>query len=299
MDIARLRALRELSLRQTMAAVAEALHLTPSAVSQQIAQLEEEAGLALVERRGRGVRLTPAGARLVEHAETVLAVLDAARADLARMKAEVAGVLRIAAFPSVAGAVLPQALKAVAALHPRLELVLHEMEPAEGLAALNVGQIDAAVVDDLSVSLGARRSGIETVALGEDRLHVLLPARHRLARQASVGMPALRDEHWALDSSSSLYSDFVVELCRRAGYEPRVNAACRSFEVVSAMVAAGCSVSLIPALRSIAPRSGLVTRPLKPEVRRRILLAHRRGQREHPAIEAMLRALRPAMAARR
>ena len=111
MDIARLRALRELSTRQTMAAVAEALFLTPSAVSQQIAQLEEEAGVPLTERQGRGVRLTPAGEVLVTHAERILMVLDEARADLADIKREIAGVLRVAAFPTVAAALLPQAIQ--------------------------------------------------------------------------------------------------------------------------------------------------------------------------------------------
>lgn len=104
MDLTRLRTLRELSVRGTMAAVAEALGISPSAVSQQIALLEAELGIALVERRGRGVHLTPAGARLVLHAETVIGVIEEARTDIAELKRTVAGELRVSAFPSVAAA---------------------------------------------------------------------------------------------------------------------------------------------------------------------------------------------------
>ena len=113
MDIARLRTLRELSLRHTMAAVAEALRISPSAVSQQIGLLEAEAGLPLIERRGRRVRLTQAGQRLVLHAERVIAVLEAAKTELAELKQAVTGELRVAAFSSVAAALIPQTMKAL------------------------------------------------------------------------------------------------------------------------------------------------------------------------------------------
>src|SRR2546427_3828527 len=111
MDIARLRALRELSIRQTMAAVADALYLTPSAVSQQIAQLEEEVGVQLTERQGRGVRLTRAGEVLVGHAERIMIALDEAKSDLAELKRAISGVLRVAAFSTVTAALLPHAIK--------------------------------------------------------------------------------------------------------------------------------------------------------------------------------------------
>ena len=110
MDLARLRALRELSIRKTMAAVAEALYVSPSAVSQQIALLEQEVGIALIERRGRGVELTPAGKQLVERAERILIELESARADIAELKKVIAGELRVAAFPSVASAVVAGAI---------------------------------------------------------------------------------------------------------------------------------------------------------------------------------------------
>ncbi|MFC5524104.1 LysR family transcriptional regulator [Polaromonas jejuensis] len=288
MDIARLRALRELSSRQTMAAVAEALFLTPSAVSQQIAQLEEEAGVKLIERQGRGVRLTKAGEVLVEHTERMLLVLDEAKSDLAQIKREVAGVIRVAAFPTVAAALLPRAINALKLSYPYLDVVLEELEPAEGLASLSSWQTDVAFVDDLSLKLGGKQKNIEQVSVLNDVLYVMLPSGHRLASQVSLSVSDLRNERWALDSASSFYAQFVVNLCRRAGYEPQVNAAGRGFEIVSAMVAAGCSVTVIPGLRMAHRIEGVVAVKLRPEIGRKISVAYRKGERGHPAIKVFV-----------
>src|SRR5690606_27228185 len=151
MDITRLRTLRELARCGTMAATAESLHLTPSAVSQQVAQLEREADVALIERRGRGVVLTPAGERLVGHVERILMVLDEARSELAQMRSEIAGELRVAAFPSIAVAVVAETVRALRNAYPRLKVVVVELEPQESLSALGSWQIDVAVIDDLAV----------------------------------------------------------------------------------------------------------------------------------------------------
>src|SRR5262245_51678639 len=118
MDLVRLRTLRELALRTTMAAVADALRISPSAVSQQIAQLEEELQVELVERRGRGVLLTPAGKRLVAHVEKLTAILEEAKTDIAAMRSVVAGELRVAAFPSIASAMIPRTMRALERQHP-------------------------------------------------------------------------------------------------------------------------------------------------------------------------------------
>jgi len=290
MDLTRLRALRELSARGTMAAAARALHLTPSAVSQQISQLEDEARMPLTERRGRGIRLTHAGDVLAEHAERVMAVLDSARASLAEIRGEVAGELRIAAFPSAAAALLPRAIHALGRSHPRLEPVVVELEPAEGLAALGSWQADLALIDDLSLAAGAH-PGILRVALADDSLVALLPSRHALAGQASVSVADLAAEPWAMDSTSSAYAEYVVGLCHRAGFAPRINAHCRSFEMVAAFVAAGCSVSVVPGLRRAQAPRGVAMRELRPRVRREISIAYRSGDRRHPAIQAVVAAL--------
>lgn len=287
MDLTRLRALRELAARGTMAAAAEALHLTPSAVSQQISLLEDEAGAPLTERRGRGIRLTHAGEVLAQHAEVIMSALDSARSSLAEIRGEIAGEVRIAAFPSAAAALLPRAINALRSTHPRLEPVLIELEPAEGLAALGSWQADIALIDDLTLAASAH-PGVVRVSLADDKLVALLPLSHALAGRETVSVADLAAESWAMDSTSSSYAQYIIVLCRRAGFEPRINAQCRSFETVAAFVAAGCSVSVIPGLRLAQAPRGAAMVELRPRVRRKISLAYRSGERRHPGIQAVI-----------
>jgi DNA-binding transcriptional LysR family regulator len=255
MDIARLRTLRELSLRQTMAAVAEALRISPSAVSQQIALLESEAGLRLIERRGRRVRLTQAGQRLVAHAERVIAVLEDAKTELAELKQAVTGELRVAAFSSVAAALIPQAMKALERRHPQLTIVLEEMEPVDSLAALRAWQADVALVDDLTVPASVAEPNIERIPILDDLLYAVLPNAHPLAARAKVAIADLRDERWAMDTAFNTYSDVIIRACQAAGFDPVVNGKCGGFEVVQPLIEQGCSVAILPGLR-VGRRSG-------------------------------------------
>jgi DNA-binding transcriptional LysR family regulator len=271
-----------------MAAVAQALFLTPSAVSQQISQLEDELGIQLTERQGRGVRLTPAGEVLVAHAERILVVLDEAKSDLAVIKREIAGVLRVAAFPTVAAALLPQAIKALQGNYPLLKIVFHELEPADGLAALGSWNADVAFIDNLAGRLDGKHKNVDQVPLVDDALYVLLPKGHRLARRPTLSVAELKDECWALDSAVSFYGEFILDLCRRAGFEPQVNAHCRGFEVVRAMVASGCSISMIPGLRLAHDLPGVSAVSLRPAARRQIAVAFRHGERNHPAVKVFV-----------
>jgi DNA-binding transcriptional LysR family regulator len=288
MEVGRLRALLELARCGTMAAAAEALFLTPSAVSQQIAQLEEEAGVKLTERIGRGVRLTPAGHALVGHAERVMVVLDEARSELAELRREIAGELRVAAFSSIASAVLPDTVKALQHTYPRLEIVLEEFDPVEGLTALRSWRTDIALIDDLSVVLGDSQESVGVVQVAEDVLYVAVAVDHALSKRPSLSVADLRHENWAIESTWSGFGDVITNLCRRAGYEPRINAKCRGFEMVVAMVASGCSVSMVPGLRLVRPPAGVTWVKLRPEVRRKVYVAYRRGERDHPTIKVFV-----------
>lgn len=271
-----------------MAAVAEALHLTPSAVSQQIAQLEDEVKLALIERHGRGVRLTAAGEMLVSHTERLLTILDEAKSDLALIRRQVAGTLRVATFPTVAAALLPGVIGSLAVDYPYLDVVIEEMEPADGLAALGSWGADIAFVDDLTIQLSRKMQAIEQVHVVTDHFYALLPESHRLAMNGSVSIAELKDEKWALDSAASIYAVFVTNLCRRAGYEPKVNVQCRGYEIIQSMVRNGCSVSVIPGLRLTQHTVGTCAVKLRPEVSRRISLAYRSGERKNPAIRLFI-----------
>jgi DNA-binding transcriptional LysR family regulator len=288
LEVGRLRALLELARCGTMAAAAEALFLTPSAISQQIAQLEDEAGVKLTERIGRRVRLTAAGNALVRHAERVMAVLDEARSELAELRHEIAGELRVAAFESIASVVLPDTIKELRRAFPHLEVALEELEPIDGVAALRSWRTDIALIDDLSIVAGDNRGKIEVVPLAEDVLYVAVATDHPLSKKPSLSVADLRHETWAVESMWSTFGAFVTDLCHRAGYEPRINAKCRGPDMIEAMVASGCSVSVVPGLRVLRSPAGVAWIKLAPEVRRKIYVAYRRGERKHPTIKAFV-----------
>jgi len=290
LDITRLMTLRALAHSGTMAAAAETLHLTPSAVSQQLSLLERETGMSLMERRGRGVALTPAGDMLVAHTERIMNVLEEATADLEQLRNDLVGELRVAAFSSVAVTLLPETVRALGAAYPRLQVIIEEKEPQERLTALHAWQIDIALVDDLAVALEDAKARYELTPVAVDALHVLLPASHRLAQRKSLALTDLQHEKWALDSTSSSFGHFITTLCQRAGFTPYINTHCTGFEMVAAMVASGCSVSVVSGLR-LAGRQlpGVSAVRLEPEVQRKIMLAHRKGGNRHPAIQAFMR----------
>jgi DNA-binding transcriptional LysR family regulator len=194
LEVGRLRALLELARCGTMAAAAEALFLTPSAISQQIAQLEGEAGVKLTERIGRRVRFTAAGNALVGHAERVMAVLDEARSELAELRNEIAGELRVAAFESIASVVLPDTVKELRRAFPHLEIALEELEPIDGVAALRSWRTDIALIDDLSIVAGDNREKVEVVPLADDVLYVAVATDHPLSKKPSLSVADLRHE---------------------------------------------------------------------------------------------------------
>lgn len=288
MDLGRLRALRELSIRKTMAAVAAALYVSPSAVSQQISLLEQEVGISLIERRGRGVKLTVAAQQLVRRAELIFAELESARADIAELKKIVAGELRVAAFPSVAAAVVPATIRELLRLHPDLNIQFDEMEPEESLAALRSWQTDVAIIDDLNVPPGMLDPNVETIPLLEDVFNVMVSQQHRLAERPVITLDDLREERWAIDTASVTYTRMLTEACRTAGYAPRIVARCKGFEVTIALIRGGDGISILPGLRASHDLEDVWVCRLSPEIRRKISLAFRKGEKSSPALQAFL-----------
>ncbi|MFD2644445.1 LysR family transcriptional regulator [Pseudomonas japonica] len=291
MDIGKLGALRELAVRKTMAAVADALHVSPSAVSQQISMLEQEVGIDLVERRGRGVELTIAGRTLVERANRIFAELESARADMAELKKVVAGDIRVAAFPSVASALMPRTMRSLRASHPRLEVLFEEMEPEEGMNALRSWQTDVALIDDLNVPPGLLDPGIELTPLIEDVFHVMMAPDHRLAGLDEVSWAELEQEQWVIDTASGTYTRMLAEACQRSGYMPRIVARCKGAEVTSALVREGCAIAMFPGLRAGTETQGARVSRLVPEIRRKISIAYRKGEKKSPALRVFIECL--------
>jgi DNA-binding transcriptional LysR family regulator len=287
----RLQLLREVGRRGTVRAAADAMAITPSAVSQQLRILEAEAGVRLLERDGRRIRLTDAGLMLVRHADAITAAIDAAEAELAVTRADITGTLRIAAFPTAARAVLPAAIAQLGRDHPLLTVTLRDLETEESLAALRLDEVDLAVVDEYDDGTRIMEPAIELVELGLDPLYLASPGPPGAA-SAPQPLAAAADDSWIMDTETSNIRGAVVRACARAGFEPKVRAACRDYSVIIALVEAGLGTAILPGLALRDRRVRARIAPLAPPMWRRVLVAVKPGRRSHPAIAATLAALR-------
>src|SRR3954454_17241506 len=233
MDPRRLRLLLELSRRGSMRAVADALGYTTSTVSQQLAVLAGEAGTPLLEPAGRGVRLTPAGRRLADHAVTVLAALDAARADL-DPAAEPAGTVRVAGFATAVRRSLVPALAQLSAEHPAVRLRIHEHEPPEAFALLAADEVDLALVYDYDLAPAPLPSGFEATPLWTTAWSLGVPAgRERGApRDAASVFGGFGASGWIVNSRNTADEDVVRVLASLAGFEPEIAHHADSLELV-------------------------------------------------------------------
>jgi DNA-binding transcriptional LysR family regulator len=287
LNVPRLRVLYELSRRGSVSAVADALWITPSAVSQQLAALEREVGTELVERVGRTVRPTAAGRRLAVEAERVLAALDVAQSAVHELADQAA--LRVAAFPSVLLGVLSPALARLRDAHPDLVVEVVAVEGAVGLDLVRLGRADLAVIDDWGWDLGAEHPGLDVSPLLSDPLLAVLPAGHPMAAAESVRWSDLARSDWVMEPGDTLFTQQITAHCRRAGFEPRVRARVRDFATQTALVAAMGLVTVLPAT-AITSSEAVVTRPLSPDSRRRLMIVTRGAG--HPSAALLADALR-------
>jgi DNA-binding transcriptional LysR family regulator len=291
LDVRRLRVLRELAARGTIAATAEALGYTAPAVSQQLAALEREAGVELLERNGRRRRLTPAGEELVARTEGILRELEAAEAAIERTTTHVAGVLRCAAFASAHRTLLPRAIAQLAQEHPDLRVTTRDLEPEDSLPKLKLGELDLALAQEYAFAPTPHDPALERTDLLEDVVNLALPHDHPLADEPAIDIGALEREPWVAGKVGTFCHLVVVHSAHQAGYEPRIAHTTNDFQVEFALVAAKAGVGLVPELAG-PPPPGVVLRPVAgAPPARRIYAAVRAGSSERPAIAAMLHAL--------
>ncbi|OJF78437.1 LysR substrate-binding domain-containing protein [Nocardia seriolae] len=302
LDVRRLRLLRELAHRGTIAAVADALTYTPSAVSQQLTALEREAGTPLLERTGRSVTLTPAALRLVEHTETILAVLEQAAAELASARTELTGTLRIGTFPTAVHTILSPALVTLSRDHPLLELLVTELDPAAAPAALRAETLDIALRQEYDYVPLAPEPGLDSEPLFEETVHLATLTQTVHTRAPTGRAPASAPEplaahavsQWIAGTPGTLCHEMTVRACLAAGFTPRIRHHADDFGTVLALVAAGQGVALVPDLGAQTVPDAVALTPLP--TRRRTRLAYRRGTGEHPVIAAARTALHTAAA---
>jgi DNA-binding transcriptional LysR family regulator len=273
LHLGRLRVLSEVITRGSFSAAAESLSYTQSAVSQAIARLEVETGVTLVVRDRRGVRATAAGATLVEHAEAIFAQVEAAEADLAAVLGVRGGRLRVASFPSAGATLMPLAVATFRHRHPDVALTLAEGEPEEIAPRLRAGEFDLALLFEFPGVRERPGSGLRTVPLLEDQMHVVLPVDHPLAAKPALTLADLRDQDWVQTSASSPCARHVVRSCLAAGFEPHTTFESDDYETVQGLVAAGVGVALIPRLALTRVHPGIVVRELAPRSPARTVVA--------------------------
>src|SRR6266480_1564854 len=194
LDVRRMRVLKEVAAQRSFSAAAEKLGYTQSAVSQQIAALEREAGSVLIERNPRGIRLTDAGEALVRHADKILARLAEAEAELEAIAGLRGGRLRMGSFPTAGATLLPRAISEFSSRHPAVELSLAEAEPHESLPRLKAGELDLILIDDAPVP--DADDDVEYVHLLDDPLHLALPVHHPLVSRRRIRIEDLASEPW-------------------------------------------------------------------------------------------------------
>jgi DNA-binding transcriptional LysR family regulator len=292
LDSRRLRVLRAVAEHGSFAAAALELQYTPSAVSQQIAALEREAGAVLVERGPRGTRLTQAGAVLDRHAAAVLGQLAAARAELDDLARLGAGSLRLAAFESAWTTLVPSAVAAYRTRFPDVELQLAEADPADAVAGVRAGAGDVAVVFEPNPLDATGLDGLQRTVIGLDPLWAVLPDDHPLAGGATVELRRLAGEPWV--APTAFCAGVVRRACLAAGFEPDIVFSSADYGAIQGFVAAGAGVALVPYL-ALTPRERVVARPLAGDGPRRVLAAVTAVEGPRPATAtAMLDVLREA-----
>ena len=296
LDVRRLRVLHAVAGYGSVTAAAAALGYSAPAVSQQLAALEREVGMTLTERAGRGVSLTPAALILVTHTDALLARLDAAEADLAALRDQIAGRVALAAFPSAAASLVPAAWAALADSAPQVRLDLTEMEPEESLPAMLRGETDVAVAHEYDLLPRPLDPLFERRELLDDPVVLAIPADSALS-QAGLGpvpLATLAGQPFLAPRQGTSCAEMIQRACARAGFVPRVVARASDFQVLLSLVAAGAGVTLVPGLaaRWLPPRVRLV--PPADPVTRRVFTVSRRGGDRKPAVRVVLDALSAA-----
>lgn len=291
LDVDRLRALHAVATYGSVSAAAEALGMTTSAVSQKLAKLERETKARLIERQGRGVRITDAAMLLVQHTEEILARVEHAESDFEAHRGEVVGQLSISAFATAARGLIPPAVATLTAQYPRLTVRLVETEPPEAVRNVVRGSVDVAVVQDWESLPLAIPDGLARLPLLDDIADLALPAEHPLAGRKVVNLTQVRDQPWVSSPVGAVCYDLLVHTIRSYDVEPHIAHTAAEYETQLALVSAGFGISILPRLgRGSIPPNVRVVRT-KPAIARSVYAIWRERVGRRPAIRAVTSAL--------
>ncbi|GAA1690138.1 LysR family transcriptional regulator [Microcella alkalica] len=291
MDVRRLELLREFADRGSITAVAAATHRTPSAVSQQLKLLEREAGVALTEKRGRGLELTGAGLALADTARRIAVAIESAEALWLEFKQSPRGSVSVSAFPTAGQMLLPGALRALRD-EEGLEIVLTDHDlPLPDFAQLTA-DYDVVIADSQGIPAHWNENGLRCVPLMIEPFDVALPAGHPLVEKTVVRGTDLVDEHWIGAPVGYPYDRVLERLGATVGREPRIVQRVMDNLIVERLVAAGIGIAILPRFTTRSHGNGIVTRPITGLPAERQISALMRADRaERPSVRRVLELL--------
>jgi DNA-binding transcriptional LysR family regulator len=296
-DLRLLKVLREVALRGSFSAAADALSYSQPAVSQQIARLEAQAGVKLLERQPKGIKLTPAGEALVRHTERILAQLAEAQAELSEIASSARGRMRIASFATAAGTIVPMAVSQFRNLRPGVRVELELLDPPESIPALRRGDFDLVLIEEGGFEIEPELNGLGIERLMDDVLYAALPVDHPLATRRAIALADLVHEDWMLVGLKGTCADtnIVLRSCAQAGFEPRVAYVSDDYFAIQGLVASGMGVALVPGLALASTREDVAVRPLRGRPPYRRIGAVWQGEAAGP-LAVMVDCLRDAVA---
>ncbi|MFE1767154.1 LysR family transcriptional regulator [Streptomyces angustmyceticus] len=294
LNLDRLRTLSAIARHGSVGAAADGLHVTTSAVSQQIAKLERETGQQLLAKNGRGVRLTDAGRLLADHAARILSQVELAQAELEAHRGQAVGELRMSAFPTAARGLFPAALVTLRAEHPQLRARLTEGEPDDSVRGVVRGDFDLAVVLDWYNRPLSLPEGLAKAPLLDDPADVAMPSTHPLAGRRSVELDEFADDEWISWPQGEFCHDWLMFTLRGKGVEPRIAHMAEEHHTQLALIAAGLGVAVAPRLGRGPVPDGVSVVPVRHTMRRHVYAIWRADADRRPSIRAAVGALRAA-----
>ncbi|MER5772381.1 LysR substrate-binding domain-containing protein [Streptomyces sp. NPDC001985] len=294
LNLERLRTLDALARHGSVSGAADGLHVTTSAVSQQLSKLEREVGQRLLAKYGRGVRLTDAGRLLADHAARILSQVELAQSAIEAQRGQVVGEARIGAFPTAARGLFPTAVAALRADHPGLRVHTRELEPEQGVRAVIRGDLDLAIVLDWSNRRLPVPGGLSQVHLLDDEPDVAMPVAHPLASRAEVDLEEFADDDWVSWPEGEFCHDWLMFTLRARGIEPRISHLAAEHHTQLALIAAGLGVCVAPRLGRGPVPDGVALVPVRQGMQRHVYAVWRTDAESRPSIRAAVEALRAA-----
>ena len=270
LDLSRLRVLVAVAQEGSVTAAAEALHYAQPSVSHQLAKLEAEVGVPLLQRMGRGIRLTDAGRLLVQRAESILAQVESVHAEMDELAGLRTGRVRLAAFPSALATLVPLTAAHVAAKHPGIDLALIEAEPPDALSALRNNDVDVALIFEHGDPPQADRRDITMTPLFDEPMYIVTPV-DRTWDGPETELATFAETRWI--AGCERCREHLVAACGQAGFSPVVEFETDDYVAVQALVAVGLGVSLLPGLTLVASRNPAVRLDRIPGMRRQVVAA--------------------------